>query len=538
LYGRLLSSDGFRQDRIASSGGTAHSLNAHNRAARTGGERWLTFWPDRPESWLLEQHPVCALLLYMANGRNGLSGIGAEVKLHQHRWTNPSVRDLVGDGDPIEIVTNTARQVVMDAMDSGWTGPPFDPLVLAERLNIEVAPNADVREARTVPVGRDRFKIEFNPTRPRGRLRYSIAHEISHTFFPDCGERIRNRSIKEGIRPDEWQLEALCNIAAAELLMPIGSFEALQGESNDVNHLMEVRKQFDVSAEALFIRKVRIAAEPCFMFAASLPDTPGHNAPLRVDYTIQSPAFDRTVSFRSGIILPSISVLSECTAIGYTAKGDETWGDQRVHVECVGVPPYPGSHSPRIVGIASPQGAKAPPPQIVYLRGDALEPRGSEPAIVAHVANDKTATWHASGFAHALRRKWPAAQRDFQDWVSANRQNLALGSTRVFDLSARIAIATMVAQKGYGQSPNPRVRYGALEKCLSTLVSEAKTREASVHMPRIASGQAGGSWPIIEELISATLSRAGVRAFVYDLPAAQTPSLRNVQLPLHEATDR
>ena len=26
--------------------------------------------------------------------------------------------------------------------------------------------------------------IEFNPTRPRGRLRFSLAHEIAHTLFP------------------------------------------------------------------------------------------------------------------------------------------------------------------------------------------------------------------------------------------------------------------------------------------------------------------------------------------------------------------
>ncbi len=37
-------------------------------------------------------------------------------------------------------------------------------------------------------------------------------------------------------------------------------------------------------------------------------------------------------------------------------------------------------------------------------------------------------------------------------------------------------------------------------------------------MPRIACGQAGGAWFIVEELISSALLGSGVPAIVYDLP--------------------
>jgi hypothetical protein len=37
-------------------------------------------------------------------------------------------------------------------------------------------------------------------------------------------------------------------------------------------------------------------------------------------------------------------------------------------------------------------------------------------------------------------------------------------------------------------------------------------------MPRIGSGQAGGSWWIIEELINDTLVNRGICVTVYDLP--------------------
>ena len=69
----------------------------------------------------------------------------------------------------------------------------------------------------------DAGRIEYNPNRPRERRRYSVAHEIAHTLFPDCAKRVRHRGSHHGKRPgsDDWQLEALCNIAAAEILMPV-----------------------------------------------------------------------------------------------------------------------------------------------------------------------------------------------------------------------------------------------------------------------------------------------------------------------------
>src|SRR5687768_8534187 len=93
-------------------------------------------------------------------------------------WTNKSVLTLSGDQDPIAVITERARATVLTALDQGWAGPPFDPIVLADLLNLEVVPTETVRDARTVPVGKGRVRIEFNPTRPRGRMRYSLAHEI------------------------------------------------------------------------------------------------------------------------------------------------------------------------------------------------------------------------------------------------------------------------------------------------------------------------------------------------------------------------
>jgi hypothetical protein len=111
---------------------------------------------------------------------------------HGH-WTNPSVLRLAGDDSPIDVITQRARAVVFDAIQNGWSGPPFDPLALAEYLKIGIVPREDIAEARIVPSG-SQLTIEFNPNRPRGRVRYSICHEIAHTLFPDCKECVRTAS--------------------------------------------------------------------------------------------------------------------------------------------------------------------------------------------------------------------------------------------------------------------------------------------------------------------------------------------------------
>ena len=49
-------------------------------------------------------------------------------------WTNASVRLLAGQDDPVEVVLKRAREIVLQAMDQGWSGPPFDPIALSGLL--------------------------------------------------------------------------------------------------------------------------------------------------------------------------------------------------------------------------------------------------------------------------------------------------------------------------------------------------------------------------------------------------------------------
>src|SRR5438128_1636208 len=120
-------------------------------------------------------------------------------------WTHPSVLALEAATDPVQAITARARGLVLDAIEKGWSGPPYDPFQLAEILKIPTIPRYDVTDARAVPLGGQRVQIEFNPNRPRGRTRFSMAHEIAHTLFPDCASAVRNRVQKNQMRADDWQ---------------------------------------------------------------------------------------------------------------------------------------------------------------------------------------------------------------------------------------------------------------------------------------------------------------------------------------------
>lgn len=436
---------------------------------------------------------------------------------HSGLWTNRSVRLMAGDADPIATLVNRARQLIRRAMDAGWSGPPFDPIALAEILRIPVVPRHDVRDARTVPVGQSGTRIEFNPNRPPMRVRYSVAHEIAHTLFPDCGELVRNRAAYHEMSGDDAQLESLCNIGAAEILMPAGSLLAEDLPEPSSESIINLRRRYQVSTEALVIRLAKMSAAPLAAFCASRPEV--RSGRYHLDYLIASPAWQAPLG--AGSLVPDSSVVTGCTAIGFTGSGREQWQrGQRVSVECIAIPPYPGRRYPRVVGLLSSTSHRTDP-LLVEVRGDALEPRVKGPRIIAHIVNDATANWGGGGFASNLRQRYPEVQEDFRHRAAPRRSALTLGQSHITEIEPHFWVFHMVAQHGYGPADKPRLRYSALQEGLEALANFAVLKGASVHMPRIGTGQAGGSWDVIRDMIAEALSARGVRATVY-VPPNQT----------------
>jgi O-acetyl-ADP-ribose deacetylase (regulator of RNase III) len=437
-------------------------------------------------------------------------------------WSNPSVLALLereGNEDPFSVVEDRAKQVIFEAMEAGWEGPPYDPFALASLLGIELAASQELEDARLVE-SEGKPRIDFNPSRRPARVRFSIAHELGHYLFPDYGKRIRYRD-RSQIRSDDWQLEVLCNVAAAEFLMPAGAFPIQEADDLSLPHLLDLRARFEVSTEALLRRTVKLTDEPSSLFAATrLEDGEG----FRIDYVVRSRAWGPKVS--TGTMLSGDSVLHRCTAVGFSDSASETWADEAIEVQVVGVPPYPGHSFPRLVGLISPANpADHGTPGLRYIRGNAADPRREGPTIIAHVVNDQASSWGGRGFAVDLMREYQDAREQYTAW--ANSDQLRRGAVHLADTGGGLWIASLVAQAGYGETPGqgerPRLRLPALQIALRRLAALAQELDASVHMPAIGTGQGGARWPKIRDLIVEELVDRQVSTTVYVLPDAPMP---------------
>jgi O-acetyl-ADP-ribose deacetylase (regulator of RNase III) len=164
---------------------------------------------------------------------------------------------------------------------------------------------------------------------------------------------------------------------------------------------------------------------------------------------------------------------------------------------------------------------------ITYVHGDATSPSVKGPKIIAHICND-IGKW-GKGFVMAVSKKWPKTRSHYLDWYSGRAKNdqtmgsrllmtgpCKLGEVQLIEVVEEdIFVVNMVAQHGIGTGSNgPPIRYPSLALCLDKLVPLSNILGATVHMPRIGTGLAGGKWEEIEPLLEKALQ--GQQVHVYD----------------------
>lgn len=154
---------------------------------------------------------------------------------------------------------------------------------------------------------------------------------------------------------------------------------------------------------------------------------------------------------------------------------------------------------------------------IRYLRGDATKPLGppSESKIIVHVCNDE-GKW-GKGFVLAVSKRWKAPELAYRAAFSAGSAPL-LGEVQFVLVEPKLEVANLIGQHGIARRGQrvPPIRYEAIRTGLNTVAMRAKEVGATVHMPRIGCGLAGGRWEDIEPIIEETLIGAGINATVYD----------------------
>ncbi|MEQ9145547.1 MAG: macro domain-containing protein [Parvibaculaceae bacterium] len=431
---------------------------------------------------------------------------------HSINWTNASVRAFAKNADPLSAIEEAARALVLKAREKGWEGPPFNPLRIAEMLEVQIEANSSVADARLVAT-ENGPKIEFNPQQPRERVRFSIAHEIAHLLFPDWSEQIRNRGGDE--TEDDWQLEMLCNLAASEFVLPIGSLSTTS-DVPPIEDLMRQRRQYDVSAEAFLIRLAKISNQPIGIFVSSPTVSENGTRHYKIDYFVSSPTAPKMRV--SGKAIPDDSIVHRCTAIGHTDRAVENWViDIPTQIECVGLTAYPGSVYPRVAGLVRFDHAQENHLPIRLLHGSVLEPRNGGRKIICQLVNDKAIKW-GGGVARKIAKCFPEAEEAYAEKIIQIPQRDRLGRVIFTEATKDLTIASLVGQEGFGPSLFPRIRYSALQTCLEAVAERAADIGASIHMPKIGTGAAGGDWSTIEEMLDDVMVRAGLFVTVYDVP--------------------
>jgi hypothetical protein len=275
----------------------------------------------------------------------------------------------VGTSDPREAVRRKARALItLFCEQFGEPTIPIDVYVLASMLGIHRSEESPIYspDAELTPDGSGGVVMRVNSDRPETRQRFSVGHEISHTFFPGYELKVQCRPdplLRDRDAPGDY-LETLCDIGAAELLLPIPWFTNEAAEVRTAQALVSLATRYKASREAALRRfaETHAASVATLFLSWKLKPTeisslgseqknlfgidPREEAwaarQLRLDYAIPSERFAET-----GFFLPKDKSLDlegplQQAANGTCAEGeaDLDLGAARGRYRVMGVPLY------------------------------------------------------------------------------------------------------------------------------------------------------------------------------------------------------
>ena len=165
------------------------------------------------------------------------------VSIGGRSYSDPDVLSLIHNHgaqiDPRAEIIARARKLNARLRTWGNVSDPRERLrILASFAGIIVKPMVKAGgiplQRREALIYRDhegqRFAY-YDPSFPDGRVNFSIAHEIVHTFFPNSRTGARFRNLYSEDSKEANELERLCDLGASELLMPQAEFlDATQSE--------------------------------------------------------------------------------------------------------------------------------------------------------------------------------------------------------------------------------------------------------------------------------------------------------------------
>lgn len=262
------------------------------------------------------------------------------------------LKEYPGKSNPKEIIRGLARKRVAHAKVHQWHGPPFCPKQFASIFGIRCREVAhDIGGDGRILLQRDgKPLIEYRKQSMVERQRFTIFHEFAHTLFPDFGTLVPHHHTPGVLMtPEEKEFEYLCDVAAAEMLMPVDDFEKdLQKHpAGQVGTVHALRQLYQASVDATIHRLIDFEGRlPCA--AVFLTDQRGKfegAGPLWVKYSAIGKNFGTFIW--PGTTAPEGSVALQCYNSGIDIPGQkqETWlvrgNEMRCMVQAIKLPAIP-----------------------------------------------------------------------------------------------------------------------------------------------------------------------------------------------------
>ncbi|MCY3820026.1 MAG: ImmA/IrrE family metallo-endopeptidase [Gammaproteobacteria bacterium] len=153
---------------------------------------------------------------------------------------------------------STLRETVADVVARLMLGvrcPPTDLAELGQKVGVYEIRYESIPGSGEVHKGKEGFRIICSSDQPHGRQRFTVAHELAHVILENTG--------KGAPRAGE-SVERICDMLAAECLMPTARFESFLPPNPSLDDVSRLAGKFDTSITATAIRCGQLRAVSVF----------------------------------------------------------------------------------------------------------------------------------------------------------------------------------------------------------------------------------------------------------------------------------
>ena len=198
-------------------------------------------------------------------------------------WTEPLVLGLMAEAstdDPREAIESYAEKLLSYARQDAF---PIDVELIASLKGVRPRRGSHDFAGRIYAEANGQLVMDLNASDSPSRQRFTCAHEMMHTAFPNFAEEQRYRlDTKVESHPVNQEEEYLCDLGAATLLMPASlvqnRYSLVNGGLGDVEKLS---RKADVSLEAAGNRLAELSSTPVAFMVFEYGHKPADRPALR-----------------------------------------------------------------------------------------------------------------------------------------------------------------------------------------------------------------------------------------------------------------